>query len=292
MPETARPQVTFVGSVHLDRMLRLAALPTPGETVIAQEGWRQLGGKAANQALAAAGTGQVRSVLVACLGRDNDGRQARQHLEAQGVTAALEWSDRLPTGSSVALLDAAGENVGVVSPGANGDLSAGAVLEALRAAPDLLVCQWETSAGVLRELLTAARAAGVPTLLNAAPWLDSHRDLLALADYVVVNAVEAQAWTGTDLQTRPARLDSGHPSVVVTLGAGGVLLYEGGERTSDLAAPRVQARSTHGAGDHFVGVLATQLACGIPLPSALERAVASAAGFVQQLHNNLLPALA
>ncbi|KQR35636.1 PfkB family carbohydrate kinase [Deinococcus sp. Leaf326] len=288
MPETARPQVTFVGSVHLDRMLRLAALPAPGETVIAQEGWSQLGGKAANQALAAAGTSQVGSILVACLGQDNDGRQAQQYLETQGVTAALEWSALLPTGSSVALLDAAGENVGVVSPGANADLSAGAVLEALRTAPDLLVCQWETSAGVLREVLTAARTAGVPTLLNAAPWLDSHRDLVPLADHVVVNAVEAQAWTGTDPQTRPTHLDSGHSSVVVTLGAGGVLLYEQGELTLDLPAPRVEARSTHGAGDHFVGVLAARLACGEGLTQALEHAVASAAQFVQQLHKHLL----
>ncbi|WP_288404017.1 PfkB family carbohydrate kinase [uncultured Deinococcus sp.] len=291
MPETARPQVTFVGSVHLDRMLRLAALPMPGETVIAQEGWSQLGGKAANQALAAAGTGLVRSVLVACLGRDNDGHQAQRHLEAQGVVTELDWSERLPTGSSVALLDAAGENVGVVSPGANADLSAESALRALRASPDLLVCQWETSAEVLREVLTAARAAGVPSLLNAAPWLDTHRDLLALADHVVVNAVEAQAWTGTDPQTRPTRLDSGHPSVVVTLGAGGVLLYEDGDLTCDLAAPRVQARSTHGAGDHFVGVLGTHLACGMTLPGALERAVVSAAVFVERLHKNLLPAL-
>lgn len=284
------PQALFVGSVHLDRMLRLDILPTPGETVIARESWTQLGGKAANQAVAAARHTGVQVSLMACVGDDQDGREAERTMASLGVQTLLQISPKLPTGTSVALLDAPGENVGAIVPGANAALSA-APLEALlaRSPPSLLVCQWETQYETLQALLIRARAAGVVTLMNAAPWQEAYRDLLPLADHVVVNAVEAQGWSGTDTQARRPTLPFGHGSVVVTLGAGGVLHYRQDQLTLDLPAPRVQARSTHGAGDHFIGVLAAHLAQGTALPVALEHATRSAAGFVQLLHKHQEP---
>jgi ribokinase len=292
MAEPQAPQVLFVGSVHLDRMMRLDALPTPGETVIARESWTQLGGKAANQAMSAARQMGVQASLMACVGDDQDGREAEQTLSSLGVQTLLQISLERPTGTSVALLDASGENVGVIVPGANVALSA-APVETLLAQmpPALLVCQWETQPGTLEALLRRARAAGVPTLMNAAPWQETYRDLLALADHVVVNAVEAQSWCGTDPQARRPTLPFGHPSVVVTLGAGGALHYRQDQLTLDLPAPRVQARSTHGAGDHFIGVLAAHLAQGTAVPAALDYATESAANFVQLLHKHHLPSL-
>lgn len=287
MPEQtgqdARPTVLVTGSIHIDRMVRLPTLPVPGETVTGSESWTQLGGKAANQAVAAAG--HVRSLLAACVGSDAEGQQAERTLIHRGAEPRLQHSARLPTGSSVALIEASGENVGVILPGSNADLDTGPVMDLLVSErPALLVCQWETSAQTLEPLLVRARATGVATLMNAAPWHDSHRHLLSLADHVVVNAVEAQGWTGTDPQARLPRLPLDHPSVVVTLGAGGVLHYRHGQLTTDLPAPVVQAHSTHGAGDHFVGVLAAQLALGRPLEPALVLAGASAAEYVQAVH--------
>lgn len=287
MPEQtgqdARPTVLVVGSIHIDRMVRLPSLPVPGETVTGTESWTQLGGKAANQAVAAAE--HVRSLLAACVGSDLEGRQAERTLVHRGAEPRLQHSARLPTGSSVALIEASGENVGVILPGSNTDLDAGPVMDLLISErPALLVCQWETSAEALEPLLVRARATGVATLMNAAPWHDSHRHLLPLADHVVVNAVEAQSWTGTDPQARLPQLPLDHPSVVVTLGAGGVLHYRHGQLTANLPAPVVQAHSTHGAGDHFVGVLAAQLALGRPLEPALVLAGESAAEYVQAIH--------
>ena len=235
MPEqpgqSVRPTVLVAGSIHIDRMVRLPTLPVPGETVTGSESWTQLGGKAANQAVAAAG--HVRSLLAACVGTDLEGRQAEQTLAHRGAEPRLQRSARLPTGSSVALIEASGENVGVILPGSNADLDAGPVIDLLvTERPALLVCQWETSATTLEPLLVRARAAGVVTLMNAAPWHDGHRQLLPLADHVVVNAVEAEGWTGTDPQARLPHLPLGHPSVIVTLGAGGVLHYQHGELTA------------------------------------------------------------
>ncbi|WP_407572299.1 PfkB family carbohydrate kinase [Deinococcus altitudinis] len=278
-----QPTVLVVGSIHIDRMVRLSTLPVPGETVTGSESWTQLGGKAANQAVAVAA--HVRTVLAACVGDDHEGHQAEAVLIRRGVTPRLQRSLRLPTGSSVALIEASGENIGVILSGSNAELDAGPVAALLSTeGPALLVCQWETAVTTLEPLLVEARTRGVPTLMNAAPWQDTHRSLLALADHVVVNAVEAEDWTGTDPQARLPRLPLDHPSVVVTLGAGGVLHYQHGKLTSDLPAPVVRAHSTHGAGDHFVGVLAAQLALGQRLEPALTQAGASAAQYVQIVH--------
>ena len=130
MADQQVPQVLFVGSIHLDRMIQLATLPTPGETVIATGSWSQLGGKAANQAVAAAQHPQVQAALMACVGDDEAGRQAQGTLTTLGVRTFLQVTPQLPTGSSVALLEASGENVGVVLPGANTALN-GASLAAL-----------------------------------------------------------------------------------------------------------------------------------------------------------------
>lgn len=281
------PRVLFAGSLHLDRMIEVMRLPVPGETIIATGTWSQLGGKAANQAVAAAR--HVQATLAACVGNDLDGRQARETLTLLGVNAALQVSETLPTGSSVALLDASGENVGVVLPGANASLQADVVAAHLVSdTPLLMVCQWETAAATLHALLKETRQRGIPTLINAAPWQDdlAYHETLHLADHVVVNAVEAQAWVGADPQARAPHLGFDHPSVVVTLGAGGVLYYRDGVLDSDLKAPAVEARSSHGAGDHFVGVLSSQIASGKPMSEALECAVASAADFVQLLHKH------
>ena len=283
----SEPGVLFVGSLHLDRMVEVVRLPIPGETIIATGTWSQLGGKAANQAVAAAR--HVHATLAACVGNDSDGRQAGETLTLLGVDAALQVSETLPTGSSVALLDASGENVGVVLPGANVSLQADVVASHLGAdRPLLMVCQWETAAATLHALLNEARQRGIPTLINAAPWQHGpgYLETLSLADHVVVNAVEAQAWLGRDPQQRVTHLPFDHPSVVVTLGAGGVLHYMDNSLSSDLKAPAVKARSSHGAGDHFVGVLSSQLALGNSMPEALGRAVASAADFVQLLHKH------
>ncbi|WP_161884145.1 PfkB family carbohydrate kinase [Deinococcus alpinitundrae] len=289
MADPQVPQVLFAGSIHLDRMIQLRQLPQPGETVIATGSWSQLGGKAANQAMAAAQHPQVQAALMACVGDDEDGRRAQHTLASLGVRIFLQVAPHLPTGSSVALLDASGENIGVVLPGANtalSDVSLTAVLKELQ--PEVMVCQWETQPETLRALLGQASAAGVTTLMNAAPWQETFRDLLPLADHVVVNAVEAQGWTGIDPQARLESLPFGHPSVVVTLGSGGVLHYQSDKLVLDLRAPKVQARSTHGAGDHFVGVLAASLAQGTGLAQALPHSVASAAEFVQLLHKHAL----
>ena len=63
--------VVVVGSIHIDRIMRVEQLPAPGETGVAIEAWTQMGGKAANQAIASAML--VPTALVACAGNPSSG---------------------------------------------------------------------------------------------------------------------------------------------------------------------------------------------------------------------------
>src|SRR4051794_6347677 len=274
--------VVVVGSIHIDRIMRVDQLPAPGETGVAIEAWTQIGGKAANQAIACAM--QVPTALVACVGADADGQQALDVLLREGVQPRVRRCREHPTGSSAALVDAGGENLAVIAAAANEGLTGADAVAAIEdLEPRVVLCQWESPFDTVREAFTAARAGGRTTLLNAAPWLESHRALLPLADHAVVNAVEAAAWAGTRLEGFPERAPFGHPSVIVTLGAEGAGHYRDGRLVLHQPAARVEALSTHGAGDHFVGALAGGLARGLALEATLHGASEAAGKWVRSL---------
>ena len=279
--------VVVVGSIHIDRMMRVDQLPAPGETGVAIEAWTQVGGKAANQAIACAM--HVPTALVACVGADADGQQALDVLQRERVEPRVRQSRQHITGSSAALVDAGGENLAVISPAANDVLTGADAVAAIdELGPTVVLCQWESPLETVRETLATARAAGRTTLLNAAPWLDGHRSLLHLADHVVVNAVEAAAWVGSPLDGFPADAPFDHPSVIVTLGAEGAGHYRDGHLVLHQPAARVEALSTHGAGDHFVGALAGGLARGLPLEATLREASDAAGKWVRSLRKDVL----
>ena len=89
----------------------------------------------------------------------------------------------------------------------------------------------------------------------------------------------SDANSGQDAAERLRAL--GVPSVVVTLGAAGVVGADGDGPWSIPACP-VVARDTTGAGDAFVGALAARLSRGESLRDAAAEAVRVAAWSVQR----------
>src|SRR5208282_3799941 len=172
-------------------------LPAPGETVLGSGAVIAPGGKGANQAVAAARLGgAVR--MIGCTGDDEFGRMARSALEAEGVdVGGVRAVEDSATGLALIMVDAAGENVITVAPGANGRVGDAEIAAALSAAPDVLVLSAEIPAGVLAAVLAAARADGVACLLNLAPAPPGAAGLLAGgAGWLVVNESEAAAVLG------------------------------------------------------------------------------------------------
>ena len=76
--------IVVFGSLNLDLVMAVEALPRPGETVLSAGYQAVPGGKGANQAVAARRAGaQVR--MYGMLGDDDFGRRVRESLESAGV---------------------------------------------------------------------------------------------------------------------------------------------------------------------------------------------------------------
>lgn len=279
------PRVCVIGSANVDYTVGLSRLPNPGETVSGGALLVNLGGKGANQAVAARRLGaEVR--MIGCVGDDLDGRRIKESLAAAGIgVAGLCASSDAATGTALIMVDAQGRNQIAVAPGANHLLTVEILLPHAEsiAWAEVVACQLETPVPVVRWALTEARRHGVTTLLNPAPVQPLDPDMLALVDYLTPNEHEAARLTGLALDSlESARaaaaqlVASGAGAVLITLGERGVLACDGKSVVHFPAFP-VEAVDTTAAGDAFNGALAVGLSAGGTLEQAIPLANAAAA---------------
>jgi ribokinase len=264
-------RIAVLGSANIDLILPVPHLPHAGETVLAIEAIRGLGGKGANQAVAAARSGADVSLLGA-VGDDADGSTIQRQMRDEGIDAdLLRLQEGLPTGLAVVSVSTNAENSIIVASGANATITALTELEltCVKTAAVLLL-QLETP---LSAVIQAAAAAGGTVILNAAPALSLPEELLRRVDVLVVNESEARTQSHALTQV---------PIVVTTLGPNGALVQQRNRPDIRVPGHDVVAVDTTGAGDTFCGVLASGLATGMDLAAAVRRANVAAALSVQR----------
>jgi ribokinase len=274
--------VVVVGSANMDLVATASALPRPGETVLGNHFAMVPGGKGANQAIAAARAGADCAFLGA-IGSDAFGVTLKARLSVSGVDTTHLRVVYGGSGVAVIMVDGAGENAIVATPGANGAFTGlgEAELAAIEVA-DVLVGQLEIPLGTVTEAAAAARAAGTRVVLNAAPALPLPEELLGLVDLLVVNEMEAEALTGRG-RDEPGALLALVPRAVLTLGAAGAW-YGDRDGTAELIAPpAVRSVDSTAAGDAFTGALAVAWGEGRPLLDAVRWACAAGAACVRRL---------
>jgi len=270
-------RVCVIGSANLDFTMALPRLPGAGETVIGGTLLVNRGGKGANQAVAARRLGgEVR--MIGCVGQDPAGAEIREALRALGIDAeGLTAVPGVATGTALILVDADGRNQIGVASGANHRLTVDMVRphEGIVAWAEVLLCQLEIPLPVVRWALETARRHGVTTILNPAPMQALGDEVLALADYLTPNEVEARDLESAR-EAAEGLLARGARRVVVTLGARGAIACDAGAVLHFPAFP-VEVVDTTGAGDAFNGALAVGLAAGGSLEQAIPLAGAAAA---------------
>ncbi len=262
-------RVVVFGSVNVDLVARVARHPRPGETVLAQGPVQRLaGGKGANQAVAAAAAA-ASVILVAAVGDDDFGDAYAARLAALGIETRLSVAAGRPTGMAWITVNEAGENQIVVIPGAN-ELAIPTVDDL--APGDVLLCQLELPIPQTEAAIRRAAAVGARVVLNAAPFAPLARDVVSLADPMVVNEHEAAALADSGLVPR---------SLLITFGSAGV--QWDGLRVDAVAVPPDDVLDTTGAGDAFCGALAAALADGADRHTALVAAARAGADAVQRI---------
>lgn len=261
-----------LGSINADYFYLVPHLPAPGETIAATGFSRGLGGKGANQSVAAARAG----AQVAHIGAVGAGDGwARDALGGYGVDIRHVATLETPGAHAIINIDPQGENAIVIFPGANRELTLTQLETAFSAARpgDILLLQNETN--LQADAAALGREKGLYVIYSAAPFAtDAVRVVLPYTDLLVMNAVEA-----AQLGTPPADLPCRH--VLITKGADGADWHEDGAVIHAPAFP-VTTVDTTGAGDCFTGYVAAGLDRGLGPAQAMRRAAAAAALQVQQ----------
>ena len=215
-----RAPLLVVGSINLDVTAHLERLPALGETVTALRSspTLALGGKGANQAVAAArlgrGTGRAPPRFVGRLGDDAHAAWLRVQLAAEGLDAArcAGAPEGTASGQGLVLLDAQGAATSVVLGGANADgwpaddaalqREADALVAGSAGGDDggraaLLMLQREVPERVNVAVAAAAAREGLPVLLDAGGEASQpSAALLTHVDYLMPNESELERMTG------------------------------------------------------------------------------------------------
>jgi ribokinase len=279
-------RVCVVGAANIDLISYVPRLPHVGETLHGTQFRMGYGGKGANQAVMAAKL-RAEVTMVCKLGRDVFGEGTLENFEKHGVnTTHVTFTDDAFSGVAPIAVDPEGRNAIIIVTGANDLLSLDDLERAQPAiaASEVLVCQLELPVETSLAALRIAREEGVRTIFNPAPAREAlPEELYQLSDVLCPNEPETELLTGRPAGEEAARelLTRGAGSVVLTLGERGCLIVEGETAAVEVPVEPVRAVDTTGAGDAFVGALATFLAAGRPLVDAAERANAVAALSVQ-----------
>jgi ribokinase len=280
--------VFVLGSINQDFVLKVERRPEPGETVTNAELSTGNGGKGANQSAAAALLGASVTIL-GRVGDDEFGEPLVRALRDKGVdTGLVEGVRDVSTGAAFITVTPDGENAITVAPGANRSLTPDDVAAAAEAigGASVFVAQMEIPVETVLRAVEVAAERDVRPLVNLAPTFEVPRELLGKLDPLVVNEHEAAFLLGDRvegvegaLSAAPELLSLGPRSAVITVGEAGAVFAQD-RAVQHLAAPKVDVVDTTGAGDAFVGALATRLARGDSLEDAVAYAVRAGAAAV------------
>ncbi len=260
-----------LGSINIDHVYRLDHLPKAGETLHAVSYAQGLGGKGANQSIAAARAGASVRHLGAMSAQDEwvIGRMAHAGVDVAGVQRLAD----VPTGHAIILVEAGGENSIIVHGGANQAIEVAALTAALQVIDkaDTLLLQNETSLQLEAARMAVSRGARV--IYSAAPFdLAALRAIMPHVSIIAMNEEEARQAFAAFGEALPVK------GLLITRGRNGAEFrdLESGQIFHQAAFPVVPVDTT-GAGDCFAGSFSAALDSGQDIPAALRYAAAAAA---------------
>ncbi len=277
-------KILVIGSSNTDLIARVKRFPAAGETVEGIHFLQAMGGKGANQALAAHKLGgDVK--FITSLGRDANGENTLKYFRNEGLDVSGSLIvDHVPSGTAMIWVDDHGENCIVITPAANNELSPEYILKIEKEilATDMVLLQMEIPYNTVKTVCELAHRHHKKILLNDAPACQLDSDLIKKLDILVVNETEAETISGEKIGDigEGAILDKlmslGAKTVVLTLGEKGCMMKDLLESHS-LPAFRVKALDSTAAGDTFCGALAAELSRGHGWEEALWFATAASA---------------
>ncbi|WP_159565425.1 sugar kinase [Budvicia diplopodorum] len=270
-------KIACIGIAVQDRLYYVERLPDGGGKYVAQDYKEIGGGPAATAAVAAARLG-ARVDFIGRIGDDAAGKTLREELEAAGVNTALtRVVHKARSSQSAILVDKQGERIIINHPSPDLPIDVDWMKAIDFSQYDMVLAdvRWHEGA---KFAFTQARAAGVPTLLDADITPQNILPLIRLADHAAFSEPGLIKATGEKNVTKALTLANALTSgtVYVTQGQSGCSWLEQ-QALCHQKGFKVDVVDTTGAGDVFHGALAFALARQQPVNQAVRFANAVAA---------------
>ncbi len=278
-------KIVVVGSSNTDLTIKMNKLPKLGETVIGKDYLRSLGGKGANQAVAAARAGAP-VMFITKMGSDEFGNEALKNFNSEGIdTKNILIDEKLKSGLAMIWVDDKGENSIAVASGANANLMPAEIIEKTNEikSASILLTQLEIPYETVKTAIEIAHKNNVKVILNPAPAFQLPDELLRMINIITPNIHELEALTNIRLNDEndiklAAQLlnEKGIEYVIVTYGSKGSYLSCKNEFIH-VHPFKVKAIDTTAAGDILNGALAAALLDNKMVKESLMFASAAAA---------------
>ena len=265
-------KIVVIGSINIDYTAQVKKLPEKGETVIATSYKVCIGGKGANQAIAAKRLG-AQVYMIGAVGISDGGRDIVRDLESEGIDVSGVLFTEEITGNAMITIDESGFNRIVVYPGANDKLDSSWIEKHSKIIKeaDLVILQLEIPLKTVETAVKLSKKHNVKVILNPAPAKKIPDELYKYIDIITPNELELTQLTGTtDIKNGANMLiKKGVREVIVTLGEKGSY-YTNGQEEIFLNAVPVKAVDSTAAGDAFNAAIAVALCENMDIKSALN----------------------
>ena len=273
--------VFVYGSFNIDLVFQINRLPVIGETYHAEMFSQFLGGKGANQCVAAAKLGAT-TWMMGHLGYDDFGQTIIHEMAKLSINLEGVQCVNMPTGLAVVQI-VQGDNCIILSPGANFSHDLEKQMRCLKenAQPnDILLVQFEKQSDSIEKMLSLAKTYDMITVVNPAPMnVDLMTRIKRYVDILILNETEYNLLFSNDTF---AQVDTTYQAIIVTLGKNGVKIMNA-DGISYLKGISVNAVDSTGAGDTFVGAFVNFYQENSDIISACEKANVCAALSVTKL---------
>lgn len=275
-------KIIVVGSINEDITFNVDNLPQPGKTIMINNVSVSLGGKGANQAIAAARLGKE-TTLCGKIGNDMESNFILDILKRENVsTAGVHRMNNSQTGKAYIYLQRDGEGTISILPGSNTHLTQEDMTaqEYLFKNSSFCLLASEIPIPTIIEATRLARKYHAKTIFKPATLRSFPEEMFSLVDILIPNKKEA-ALLAPDCTSVENQADyffqKGIPTVIITLGQDGCYLKTVSE-SRYYPASKFQPIDTTGGADAFISALAVYLSDGYSLDKSI-RIAHYAAGF-------------
>ena len=185
--------ICVIGSLNMDLVVNVDAMPKPGQTIIGSNFKEVPGGKGANQAVAMARlNGNVS--MIGKVGEDGFGQTLINSLKNDKVDTTYIQTTKGSTGVALITVDKNAQNSIVVSPGANFEVKEEDIDNNIKAIEnsDIVVLQLETPLNTIKYALNKAKELNKYTILNPAPAVKLDDEIIKNVDLLTPNETELE----------------------------------------------------------------------------------------------------